>query len=498
MKYLNKNLIIIGVLAVILVGFYTIDFNSDQASVITLPDFNTEVKAAEDTPINSLKDLNDAIVEIADKTNPSVVTVFTTQTVRRPANPFFRFFDSPFDMPRDREDYREFQRQGLGSGVIASEDGYIITNNHVVDGADEIKVQSYDGTEMDAELVGSDPQTDVAVLKVSADNLPAVSFGNSDELRVGEFVLAIGSPFGQNLAHSVSFGIVSGKGRIIGMAQQTGGYEDFIQTDAAINPGNSGGALINVDGELVGINTAIATRSGGNQGVGFAIPINLAKNIMNQLIEKGRVSRGYLGIYHGGDVDQTMAKALGLDQNYGVIVGRVDDGTPAEKAGLKEGDVILSLNGKKVSDWLSFRTDIASKRPGSTVTLGIVRDGEEMEIDVTLGELPEEATASADTPDQDLEEQLGFRVRTLTDDIARQLELEPGIEGVVVTNISRGSGAYNQGLREGDVITSVSRNPVSNANEFYEAVQEINEEGKQVVLLQIIRGGNQMFVAFEI
>jgi len=496
MKNSKKSLITVIILALVLVGFYTFDFESKKASVISMPNFDTVVQASEDRPIENLKDLNDSIVGIAEKTNPTVVTIFTTQTYEVPNNPLFRFFGDP----RGRGGPEEYERQGLGSGVIVSDDGYILTNNHVVEGAEEIRVQTFNGDDVEAEVVGTDPQTDVAVLKIEGSELPTIEFGDSDNLRVGEFVLAIGSPFGENLAHSVSFGIVSGKGRAIGMARRTGGYEDFIQTDAAINPGNSGGALINMDGELVGINTAIASRSGGNQGIGFAIPINLAENIMNQLIETGSVARGYLGIT-GGSVDRSMARALGLDRPLGVIVGGVVDDGPAGEAGLQEGDVIKTLDGETIENWISFRTEIASRRPGTEVELGIIRDDEEREITVTLGKLPDDLTASSQpqgAPDQDLEQNLGFSVENLTPEMADELNIDPDEQGVVVTNISRRSDAYRQGLRQGDVITSVARQQIRDVSDFNEVMRELVQQENQVVLLRIIRDGSGLFIAFEL
>ena len=496
MKHPQRSVFAILTLALILVGFYTLDFEgSNQASVISLPDFDTEVQAAEQQPINNLKDLNDAVVNVADKTKPTVVTIFTTQTVEYPENPLFRFFGEP-------RGGQERQVSGLGSGVIVSEDGYILTNNHVVEGAEDIWVETFDGNQIEAEVVGTDPMTDIAVLQIDAENLPTIEFANSDNLRVGEFVMAIGSPFGDNLAHSVSFGIVSGKGRTIGMAERTGGYENFIQTDAAINPGNSGGALINLDGQLVGINTAIASRSGGNQGVGFAIPTNLAQNIMNQLIETGEVQRGYLGIT-GNEVNRTMARALGLDKPQGVVVGSVVEDGPAAEAGLQEGDVIKTVDGQPVEGWISFRTRIASKKPGTEVEFGIIRDGEEISRTVTLGQLPDDLRASASpsgggAPDQDLEESLGFSVQNLTPELAEKLQLSPNQEGVVVTQISRGSNAYRQGLQEGDVITSIAKQPVENVGDFNKIMNELVEQENQVVLMRILRGGSGLFIAFEI
>lgn len=496
MKRFKSTYFLIAALAVLLVGFYSVDITSDEANIASLPDFTatTNVEPSDKQPVNTLKDLNDAIVEIAENTTPAVVTIQVTQTVEVPQNPFSRFFGDPGGGMRER------QRRGLGSGVIVSSDGYIITNAHVIDGAEEITVGLNNGKEYDGELIGSDPQTDVAVVKIEAEDLSSMKFGNSDNARVGEIVLAIGSPLNEGLAHSVSMGIISAKGRAIGILQEMGGYENFLQTDAAINPGNSGGALVNMDGELIGINSAIASRSGGNEGIGFAIPANLAQSIMESLIKSGKVERGYLGIEYGGEVDRTMAKALGLKKAQGVIVGRVTEGGPADKAGLKEGDVIQTLNGNRIDNWYKFRSAIGTTSPGSKITLGINRGGKEKEITVTLGELPSDLAANAQPqrPDRDLENQLGFRVQNLTPDLAERLGLESDQNGVVVTSISRSSNAYRQGLRDGDVIISVSRNEINNISDFNRELSKIANSENNVVLLRIIRGGTNQYVAFEL
>jgi len=467
---------------------------SAQSTSNELPAYNTEARPADSIPINSLRDFNNAIVNIAEQANPTVVTITTSQTVRvRQQSPFSFFF---FDDPRFNQE-REYRRDGLGSGVIVSNEGYIITNNHVIDNADEIRVILFGGEEMDAEIIGTDPASDIAVLKVNRQNLPAIPLGNSDEIRVGELVLAIGSPLSRDLAHTVSKGIISASGRSsIGL----NAFENYIQTDAAINPGNSGGALINLDGELIGINTAIASRSGGNQGIGFAIPVNMVRDVMEALITDGRVARGYLGIGWGGDVDRTMARALGIDRTGGFVIGTVEEDGPAASAGLAEGDVVLRLNGQYVRSWTDFRVEIGNSRPGDEVTVEVLRDGERMTFTVVLEELnPEEvASAMSNEEKEDLIEALGFQVDELTENIRRQLNLGSSAQGVVVTEIAQASRAYRQGLRRGDVVSQVSNEAVTNPNEFYGVIRSLKQQGTDAALLRVNRQGRNMFIAIEL
>lgn len=495
MNRLRTSHYLIAIAAVLLIGFYSVDLDLNKAGVTSLPDFSdsTEVSPSNEQPVQTLKDFNDAIVNVAEQAIPTVVTIRVTQTVQVPTNPLSRFFGDPRGEPQER------LRRGLGSGVIVSSDGYILTNNHVVENADELEVSLENGDTYDGEVVGTDPQTDIAVVKIDAQNLNALKIGDSEQVRVGEMVLAIGSPLGENLAHSVSMGIISAKGRAIGIIGQGAGYENFIQTDAAINPGNSGGAMVNMDGELVGINTAIASRSGGNDGIGFAVPSNLAKSIMESLIETGKVARGFLGITYGGEVDRTMARAMGLEEAQGVIVGEVEVDGPADEAGLREGDVIQTLNGERIENWLKFRTAIATSSPGTEVELGIIRDGNKTNVTVTLGELSSDQMATTQQqPDRDMEERLGFSVRTVTPDIAQQLGLESGQNGVVVTGVQQGSNAQRQGLQEGDVITSVSRKNIENVADFRRELNDVLNSDNNAVLLRVIRNGSVQYIAFEL
>lgn len=459
---------------------------SDDSS----PTKKNPIPAAE-TPVVSLKDFNDAIVKIAEAANPSVVTITTERTQQvRVMDPFSMFFGNP----NTRDNTREYVQRGLGSGVVVSEEGYIITNNHVIENTDEIKVRLFDGQEVEAELIGTDPMTDIAVLKIDLEDVPAIPLGDSDEAKVGSFVLAIGSPLSEDLAHTVSFGIVSARGRSL----QLTAYGDYIQTDAAINPGNSGGALIDMNGTLVGINSAIASRSGGNDGIGFAIPMKLAKRIMDDLIEDGSVSRGYLGMYTAGELDPTMAEALGLDVASGIIVGQVETDGPADKAGLEEEDIIVGLNDEPVKNWDAFRTKIASFKPKDVVELNILRDGKPRSLEVIIGERPSDQQITMNAAPLDLDEDLGFSVRSLTESLRNELRLSEDLKGVVVQSLKESSEAYERGLRNGDIISAVKRKDISSAQEFYDAVQKSLDEGDRALLLTVERDNLKQFIAFRL
>jgi serine protease Do len=402
-----------------------------------------------------------------------------------PMDPFFRQFfgDNPgrhFNTPQvDRE-------RSLGSGVIVSPEGYILTNNHVVAGATEVLVTTSDKHEYKARIVGTDPKTDIAVLKVDATNLPAVTIADSSKVQVGDYALAIGDPFG--VGETVTMGIVSATRRAnLGIED----YEDFIQTDAPINPGNSGGALVNDRGELVGINTAILSHgSGGSQGVGFAVPSNLARNVMDQIIKNGKVTRAYIGVSIQ-EVSPELAKAFGEAEPRGALVGDVSSGSPAEKSGLQKGDIIVALNGNPITDSNQLRMSISMMAPGATVNLKVMRNGSEHDMAVTLGVLPtekEQASVEPANPQGALE---GVSVGNVTDEAVQQLGLPANTKGVVVTDINPSSPVADSGLQPGDVIQEVNHQAVTNVTDFDRAIQKA---GKNPLLL-VNRQGHTLFIA---
>ena len=462
------------------------------AAFLTQSESNQTDRPA-DRPIRTLRDLSNAMVDVAEMVNPTVVTVFTKRTVRmRRSDPFGDLFgfNHPFFRPFENPQPQEFQQSGQGSGVIVSADGYIITNAHVIQNADTVNVRMINNRVFPARVIGADPNTDIAVLKIEGVDLPAIRLGDSDELRVGEWVMAVGSPLAENLAHTVTQGIVSAKGR---SGFNLLDLEDFIQTDAAINPGNSGGALINLDGELVGINTAIASRTGGFQGIGLAIPVNIARNVMRSLIETGSVTRGFIGVSIQ-EIDETMARAFDLQTPEGVLVAEIVEDSPAKRAGLREGDVILEADRRKMTNTSQFRAYVASKMPGDTIRLNILRDGQNQLITVEVGEVtPEQAAAAAGS--RGLMDRTGFAVGELTTERMQQLNIRSGVRGVVVEEIDSESSAYRNNLRQNDVIMAVNRRAVRNVSEFNQLVG--TAETGQVILLQVLRGRQTTFIAFE-
>ncbi len=455
--------------------------------------------AARDSNVELLSRMSDAFASIVKKVEPAVVFVQVSKTIKGGGpggmagdpfglfnDPFFQRFFGPQFQPRQRQP-RQFKQRGAGSGFIITSDGYIMTNNHVVGEADEIDVKLSDGRKFKAKVIGTDPKSDVAVIKIDAKQLPTIPLGDSEKLEVGEWVLAIGNPFG--LAHTVTVGVVSAKGRShLGIND----YEDFIQTDAAINPGNSGGPLINIHGEVIGMNTAIFSRSGGSMGIGFAIPINMAKAVKNQLIKNGKVVRGWLGVIIQ-DIDENLAESFGLKSSEGVLVAEVSPDSPAAKGGLKQGDVILKLNGKTVNDVGELRNKIALTSPGTTVKFDILRDGKKKAIKVKIGEQPDARIVSK--ANHELLGKLGMVVQDLTPELAQQFGYKEG-EGVLVAEVEPGSPAASVGIRPGQLIEETNRVSVHDMKEFLEALKISEKTGR--VLFRIRDGEYGRYVAIRI
>lgn len=432
-----------------------------------------------------------AFSEIVKAVSPAVVNISTTKTFRRHPTPFDEFFDFFYPFPNDRA--RRWKEQSLGSGVIVSSDGYIITNNHVVERADEIRVTLFDKRTLKAKLIGSDPKTDIAVIKIDGSNLATIPWGDSDKLQVGEFVLAVGNPFG--LSHTVTMGIISAVGRAdVGIAE----YEDFIQTDAAINPGNSGGPLVNINGELIGINTAIFSKTGGYQGIGFAVPSNMARRVMEQLIKEGRVTRGWLGVVIQ-ELTPEMAQKFGLRSTEGVLVSDVTKGSPAHKAGIVRGDIIIEFDNKKVVNVSQLRNMVAQTKVGSVVNIKLLRGNREIDLTVNIMELPaeigEKIPSSLDDINVPGNPLSGITVSDLTPSIARQLGVGTEEKGVVVIKIEHGSPADEAGIRKGDVIQEIDRQEIRNLNDFNRVISKLGVN--DTVLLFINRGGKKFYLTVQ-
>jgi len=421
---------------------------------------------------------------LVEKQKHSVVNISTTSVVKQgPMFPDFgegdvfeEFFKRFF--PNDQE--REFRKKGLGSGFIVSKNGFIVTNNHVISRAEDIQVVLYDGSRYTAEIVGQDIKTDLAVLKIKPEKkLKPVVFGDSGKLRIGDWVMAIGNPFG--LGYTVTIGIVSAKGRSLGL----GAYDDFIQTDASLNPGNSGGPLFNLGGEVVGVNTAIAARG---QGIGFSIPANMAKGVISQLMEKGKVVRGWLGVIIQ-PITQEIAESMGHESTDGALISDISPGSPAEKAGLKRGDVVVEFDGKSIKEFTSLSKLVGMKAPGTSSKLTVLRDGKRKDISVVLGEMPDDKTAAESRQDEDIE------LSDITPDIASRFGIEDKT-GVLVTNVSRGSSAWEAGFRPGDVILEVDKSPVVNLGDYNKVMDRL-EPGKKYLFL-VKKRKNTIYIGYAV
>ena len=445
--------------------------------------------------LTTARSFGQAFVEVAKKVQPSVVNVTTEKTVtvkpwERYGEDFFK--GSPFEdffkgfgiTPREKgKEYRHKQRSG-GSGVIVDKEGYILTNNHVVEGADKIKVRLNDGREFTAILKGQDSRTDLAVLHIKAKDLPVATLGDSDKLEVGEWAIAIGSPFG--LEHTVTVGVISAKGR---SGLGTGTYEDFIQTDASINPGNSGGPLSNIDGEVVGINAMIIQPG---TGIGFAIPINMAKQILNDLIKQGKVVRPWLGI-SVQDLTPEMAEQFQVKEKEGVLVAQVHQGTGAEKAGLLSGDILKSVDDKAIKNANELIKEIQKKKVGQKIKLSVVRDGKLMTLEVTTTAMPDKPEAMKE---KESEEKLGARVQELTPPLAARYRISSEIKrGVVVLSVEEGSPADELGLQEGDVVLEINRKKIETIKDFEKATKDINLD--KGIVFRLHRRGNSFYHSFK-
>lgn len=441
--------------------------------------------------------------DVVDRAAPAVLKVNSQRKANAPQmqNPLFDFRDffpgNPQTPQQPQPAPRAPVERGVGSGVIVSQDGTILTNNHVIEGAEKITVELNDTRTFDAKVVGTDPLSDLAVLKIESNGLPYLNLGDSDRVRVGDIVLAIGNPLG--IGQTVTSGIISAKGRRTGLSD--GSFEDFLQTDAPINRGNSGGALINLNGELIGINSQILSPSGGNIGIGFSIPSNMAKSVMEQLVANGKVRRGQLGVGIQR-IDEGMKEQFGLKDTKGVFINQVRPGSAAEKAGLKRDDVIIAFNGEKVEDTNILRNRVAGTTPGTEVTLTILRDGKEEQIKVTLDELkPEGQRQNPDQPNSQNPPnespgsgKLGLDLQPLTPELARRLQVPAEAKGMVVTDVDGSSSAAEQGIQRGDVIQSINRQPVET---FDDVTAALEKSGDRPIVLLVWRGGQTFYITVQ-
>ena len=437
-----------------------------------------------------VQQFSDAFADVAENAKPAVVTIITDKIMKVPNNDLYFFFNPYMDPNSDKE----YKTNALGSGVIVdARKGYILTNNHVVEDMDNIKVKLFDKREYKAKIMGTDPKSDLAILKIEADNLRELQLGNSDKLRVGEWVMAVGSPFSENLSHTVTTGIVSAMGRSNIIRGQS--YEDFIQTDAAINPGNSGGALLNMKGELIGINTAIATGGyeKGNRGVGFAIPSNMSKRIMSDLIDKGYVTRSWLGVYIQ-PLDADAAKALEMESRDGALITQVVDDSPAELAGIEEGDVIVKFDNKKISDPSNLRNIVSLMPPGSKSDIVIFRNGNKKILKVTLQELKDGKQVVVKTSSNT--SVLGLELKEINSALIQKYNLKEDDGKIIVVAVEPGSEAADKGLIEGDVIKRVGTQQVRSLKEFKKKEKASRARGSLLLLVKK-NDGSSLFITLN-
>ena len=436
--------------------------------------------------------------DVVEKTAPAVVQIFSERKSKQQPQQFPFGGNDFFEQLIPKQQQRPQVERGTGSGVIVNGDGSVLTNHHVIDGADKITVRMQDGKTFDAKVVGSDPPSDLAVLKIEASGLPFLTLGNSDTVRVGDIVLAIGNPLG--IGQSVTAGIISAKGRRTGLSD--GSFEDFLQTDAPINRGNSGGALVNLSGELIGINSQILSsgQGGGSIGIGFSIPSNMAKTVMEQLIQNGRVRRGQLGV-NIQNITEDVAKSLELKDTKGVLVSNVRTGSAADKAGVKRGDIITAINGEKVEDGNVLRNKVAGTLPGTDIKLTVIRDGQEQQLTAVLDEFNTEDAKKENQQDEDNPAdpskpsgKLGLDLKPITPDEAKKLQLPDGTNGLLVTDVDQNGAAAEEGIARGDVILEVNRQPVETLDEMQSA---LDKTGDRPILLLVARRGQVSYLTVK-
>ncbi len=492
----NKKRFYLSAAFILIIGVFVGMILSSHIGMVSTSPAKSQVSTK---AIDILTQLSEAQSEVAAIATPSVVNISTTRVIKSREevpfdlfdDPFFRrFFGDQFPHPNAPKEHKE---QSLGSGVIVSEDGYIVTNNHVIEKAQEIKVLLSNKRDYKAKLIGADPKTDIAIVKIEAKGLAALPWGDSNKLKVGEVVFAIGNPFGLN--QTVTMGMISAVGRAnVGIAD----YEDFIQTDAAINPGNSGGALINARGELIGINTAILSRTGGYQGIGFAVPSSMARQVMDSLMKYKKVVRGWLGVSIQ-EVTSDLAEEFGVKDLKGALVSGVMKGSPAEKAGIKQGDVVLQYNGRTVEDTGHLRNMVSQTPLGSKVKIRLLRQKKEIDTEVVIAELPKklgEALPRSPEEGPDHEEEntalTGLAVRELSPELARRLGVDPKEKGVVIVKVDPLSRIYEAGIRPGDIVLQINQKTVTSLDDYKRTVSSI--KAKDRVLLLIRRKGEDLFV----